>query len=167
MQIKKILGILVVIMILAAFTPLVWAKSEDTVVITFDPDGSIDIDVNLSSWNFSIIYPGDWENSTGAAFTLYNNGSVPMTTEINTTAKTQEGNMFLNESGVAPGTDQYAIFIEDLEFPNYLNTSYRVFDTGLAPLDTKTFDICLLLGTNISANHSWQTTTIYFRGSIT
>ena len=46
MQIKKIYGILVTIIILAGFTPLVWAATEDTVIITFDPDGNIDIDIS-------------------------------------------------------------------------------------------------------------------------
>ena len=168
MHIKKICSILVIVMIIAGFTPLVWAATEDTVIITFDPEGNIAIDISYLSYNFSNVSAGTWANTTGEYFTLYNNGSVPMTTEINTTDKTQEGNMSLNESGVPPGTDEYAIYIEDLSPPGgYLNTSYIVFDQGLNPLDSKTFDICLLLGVNLSANFSWQTTTITFRGSPT
>jgi len=163
---KILFALFITFILIATATPIVLAASEDNVVITFDPNGDIDIDVSLASYNFSSISAGMWANSSGGYFTLYNNGSVPMTTEICTNASTDEGNMSLNESGVAPGTDQYAIYIEDLDLPNYLNTSYFVFDNGLNPVDSKTFDICLLLGTNLSANHSWQTTTIYFRGSI-
>ena len=166
MQLKKIYGILIIVMILAGFTPIVWAATEDTVIITFDPDGNIDIDISYSSYNYSVVPANSWKNTTGGYFTLYNNGSVPMTTQIKTNATTDEADMSLNDSGMPPNTDEYAIFIEDLDLPNYLNTSYFVFDTGLNAIDSKTFDICLLLGTNLSANHSWQTTTIYFRGSI-
>jgi hypothetical protein len=166
MQIKKIYGILVTLIILAGFTPLVWAATEDTVIITFDPDGNIDIDISYSSYNYSTVYANSWANTSTGYFTLYNNGSVPMDTQIRTNASTDETNMALNESGVPPGTDEYAIYIEDLDFPGYLNSSYvGDFDQNLNPLDSKTFDICLLLGVNLSANFSWQTTTIYFQGS--
>ena len=164
---KKIrFSILVSFIMLAATTPLVLAATEDTVIITFNPDGDIDIDVNLSFYNFSSVVSGIWSNTTGGTFTLYNNGTIPMDTEIRTNASTDEGDMDLNESGVPPDTDEYAIFIEGLDFENYVNSSYTIeFDQGLNPSASKTFDICLLLG-SISTNHSWQTTTIYFRGSI-
>ena len=164
---KKIrFSILVTFIMLAATTPLVLAATEDTVIITFDPNGDIDIDVNLSFYNFSSVVSGIWSNTTGGTFTLYNNGTIPMDTEIRTNASTDEGDMDLNESGVPPGIDEYAIFIEGLDFENYVNSSYTIeFDQGLNPSASKTFDICLLLG-SISTNHSWQTTTIYFRGSI-
>ena len=158
--------ILVSLIIIAAASPLVLAASEDTVIITFDPDGDIDIDVNLSFYNFSSVVAGIWSNTTGGTFTLYNNGTIPMDTEIRTNASTDEGDMNLNESAVPPQQDEYAIYIEGLDFENYVNSSYTIdFDQGLNPNDSKTFDICLLMG-NISTNHSWQTTTIYFRGSI-
>ena len=170
MQIKKIYGILITFIILAGFTPLVWAATEDTVIITFDPDGNIDIDISYSSYNYSTVYANTWANTSGGYFTLYNNGSVPMDTEIKTNSTTDpvgSGQMSLNATGVPPSTDEYAIYIEDLDFPGYLTTAYGVdFDQGLNPLDSKTFDICLLLGVNLSANHSWQTSTIYFQGSI-
>jgi hypothetical protein len=90
-----------------------------------------------------------------------------MDTQIKTNATTDEADMSLNDTGMPPGVDEYAIYIEDLDFPGYLNTTYSVeFDQSLAAGDSKTFDICLLLGVNLSANHSWQTTTIYFQGSL-
>ena len=164
---SKILFTLIVTFILiAAAAPIVLAASEDNVVITFDPNGDIDIDISLASYNFSSVIAGMWTNSTGGTFTLYNNGSVPMDTQIKTNATTDETDMSLNASGVAPDTDEYAIYIEDLDFPDYLTTAYGTeFDQGLTSQDSKTFDICLLLGTNLSANFSWQTTTIYFQGS--
>ena len=167
MQFKKIYGILVIIMILAGFTPLVWVATEDSVVITFDPEGNIDIDISYASYNYSTVPANTWKNTTGGYFTLYNNGSVPMDTQIKTNATTDETDMSLNASGVPPSTDEYAIFIEDLDFPGYLTIAYVVeFDQALASGDSRTFDICLLIGVNLSANHSWQTSTIYCQGSV-
>ncbi len=163
---KTVFSILVSLILIVATSPMVLAATEDTVIITFDPDGDIDIDVNLSFYNFSSVVAGIWSNTTGGTFTLYNNGTIPMDTEIRSNASTDEGDMDLNQSGVAPQQDEYAIYIEGLDFENYVNSSYTIeFDQGLNPSDSKTFDIGLLLG-NISTNHSWQTTTIYFRGSI-
>ena len=167
MEIKKIYGILVIVMIMAGFSPLVWAATEDTVIITFDPDGNIDIDISYASYNYSSVPANSWKNTTGGYFTLYNNGSVPMDTQIKTNASTDEVDLFLNASGVPPALDEYALYIEDLDFPDYLTSVYGAeFDQGLNSLDSKTFDICLLIGVNLSANFSWQTTTIYFQGSV-
>jgi hypothetical protein len=162
----KIYSVLITLIILSSFMQIVWAATEDTVIITFDPDGSIDIDINLATYNFSSAVAGTWTNSTGGAFTIYNNGTVPMDTQIRSNASTDEGDMDLNESGIAPRSDEYAIYIIGLDTENYVNSSYTIeFDQSLFPLDSKTFDIGLLMG-NLSANHTWQTTTIFFQGSI-
>jgi len=169
MKFKKIYVVLVTSIIVAAFTPLVLAASEDSVIITFDPNGDIDIDVSLASYAFGGVNANSWRNTTGGTFTLYNNGTVAMDTQIKTNATTDPagaGSMSLNASGVPPGTDKYAIYINGLDVGNYLTTAYSLeFDQGLLPADSKTFDICLRLGTNLSANFSSQTTTIYFQGS--
>jgi hypothetical protein len=166
MKFKKIYVILVTSIFVAAFTPLVLAASEDSVVITFDPNGDIDIDISLASYAFGSIYANQWSNTTGGTFTLYNNGTVAMDTQIKTNATTDSAQMSLNASGVPPGTDKYAIYISGLDVGNYLTTAYSLeFDQGLLPADSKTFDICLRLGTNLSANFTTQTTTIYFQGS--
>jgi len=155
-------------MLIIATSPLVMAATEDSVIITFNPDGDIDIDVNLSSYNFSSIVAGTWGNSTGNNFLLWNNGSVAMNTEIKTNDSTDEGDMALNLSTAPPDLDQYAIYIKDLNTMNqYVNNTYGFYgnySTNLAPDDNDAFDICLFLG-NLSANHTWQTTTIYFQGS--
>ena len=165
---KILFALLTTFILIATTTPIILAVEEDNVVITFDPDGNIDIDISLASYNFSVATAGMWTNSTGGAFTLYNNGSVPMDTQIKTNATTDETDMSLNASGLPPVTDEYAIYIEDLDFPGYLTTGYSVeFDQALASGDSRTFDICLLIGVNLSANHSWQTSTIYFQGSVT
>ena len=165
---KKILLVgIISFIVLIASTPLVFAVTEDTLVITFDPDSDIDIDVSLATYNYSSVTVNAWTNTTGEVFTLYNNGTIPMDTDIRADNETAEGDMQLNESGVVPGTDQFAIYIEDLTSPGYLNQSYVAeFDDDLAPNADTSFDICLLMGTNTSLNHTWQTETIYFRGRI-
>ncbi|KYK27981.1 hypothetical protein AYK20_07635 [Thermoplasmatales archaeon SG8-52-1] len=168
MEIKKINVILVVTIILAAFTPHVLAATTDDLIITFDPDGEIDIDVNISQYDFGSIQANSWTNTSGGTFTLYNNGTVAMDTRIKTNATTDETDMSLNASGVAPAQDEYAIYIEGLDLEQYLLSSYnQEFDQQLLPADSKTFDVCLLIGVNLSANHSQQTTTISFEGSQT
>lgn len=165
-EIKKVNVLLVSTMLLAAFTPIVMAATTDDLIITFNPDGDIDIDVNMSSYNFSSVLANTWSNTTGGTFTLYNNGTVAMDTRIKTNATTDETDMSLNATGTAPQQDEYAIYIEGLDNPQYLESSYNLYlDSALLPQDSKTFDVCLRIGLNLSANHSWQTTTISFEGS--
>ena len=155
-------------MILVAFTPYVLAATEDTVIITFDPQGDIDIDVNISAYNFSGILANTFKETSGGWFLLWNNGTVNMNTEIRTNGSTDEGDMDLNLSTAAPGTDEYSILITGLNtLDQYVNNTYGFYgnySTNLLPNDNDAFDIRLTIGTNLSANHSWQTTTIYFRG---
>jgi len=168
MEIKKIITLLITTMILVAFTPYVLAATEDSIIITFDPDGDIDIDVNNLTYNFSTIQANSYKETSGGWFLLWNNGTVSMNTEIKTNGSTDEGDMKLNLSTAAPGTDEYSILISGLNtFDQYVNTSYSLYgnySTDLLPNDNDAFDIRLTIGTNLSANHSWQTTTIYFRG---
>ena len=81
---------------------------------------------------------------------------------------TDETNMSLNLSSAPPGQDQYAIYIEGLNaMDQYVNSTYALYgfySQNLNPDDNEVFDICLLLG-NLSANHTLQTTTIFFQGS--
>ena len=168
MKIKKIITLLITTMILAAFTPYVLAATEDSVIITFDPYGDIDIDVNLTAYNFTTIAANSFKETSGGYFLLWNNGSMPMNTEIKTNDSTDEGDMKLNLSTAAPSTDQYSIRIIGLNtMDQYVNNTYGFYgnySTNLDPNDNDAFDIRLTIGTNLSANHSWQTTTIYFRG---
>ena len=168
MEIKKVNVLLVTTMIFAAFTPLVMAATEDDLIITFDPDGDIDIDVNISQYDFGSVQANTWTNTTGGTFTLYNNGTVAMDTRVKSNATTDEGDMSLNATGVAPVQDEYAIKITGLDFERFAETAYNLdFDQQLLPQDSKTFDVCLRIGVNLSANHTTQTTTISFEGSQT
>ena len=168
MEINKIFVLIIAAMMLTAITPLVFAASEDSIIITFNPEGDIDIDVNNLTYNFTTIQANSYEETTGGWFLLWNNGTVAMNTEIKTNDSTDEGDMKLNLSTSAPGTDQYSIYISGLNtMDQYVNNTYGFYgnySTNLLPNDNDPFDIRLVIGTNLSANHSYQTTTIYFRG---
>ena len=166
MDVRKICVLILTLMILIAFSPLVLSVSEDSVTIYFDPDGDIDIDVSEVEHNFTAVLANEWSNTTGSTFTLYNNGTVSMNTQAKTNASTDEGDMSLNASGVAPVQDEYAIYIDGLNVSNYIGTAYSEnLGTDMFPAGSNGFDVCLLIGDNLSANHSYQTTTIYFQGT--
>ena len=169
MEIRKIYVILVAVMMLSISVPLVFGATTDNVRIYFDPQGDIDIDVSLASYNFTGFVADNWKNTTSNTFLLWNNGSVSMDTQIQTNDSTDEGQMWLNMSGVSPITNQYAFKTINLgTVDKFLNNTYGAegyYSQNLASNDNDPFDLGLLLGTNITSNWSWQTTTIYFQGS--
>ena len=165
MRSRKIYAFLVSAIVISAITPLVMAATEDNVHITFDPDGQIDIDVSPASYAFGSSQANAWTNSSGSYFTLYNNGTVAMDTQIKSNATTDETTMTLNTAG-NPGQDEYSFNTSGFSNDMWVPTSYGTeSDTSLNPSTSKTFDICLLLGTSLSANHTTQNTTIYFQGT--
>ena len=169
MEIRKIYVGLVVFMMLSISVPLAFGATTDSVEIYFNPDGDIDIDVSLATYNFTSFVAQNWKNSTSNTFILWNNGSVAMDTQIETNDSTDEGQMWLNISGVSPITNQYAFKTINLGTADkFLNNTYGAegyYSQNLASMDNDPFDLGLLLGTNITQNWSWQTTTIYFQGT--
>ena len=168
MENNKLYVFLIAIMILAAFMPITFGATEDSVLITFDPDGNIDIDISHPTYDFGSFVAETWSNSTNSYFTLYNNGTVAMDTDVKSNDTTDEGDMKLNETSSAPGLNEYSIKIIDMDQPDqYVNNTYGhygYYDTALAASGSETFGISLYLGT-ISANHTGQNVTIYFQGS--
>ena len=164
---KKILLVgLISAMLISALTPIVMAATEEGITITFDPSGNIDIDVSPNASDLGTAGANDWTNTTGGTFTLFNNGSTSMDTEIKTNATTDSSDMELDDDGIAIPADNYSLYAEaDLETPGYITISYSFFDTGLAKDGTKNFDLCLKLA-DISQDWDQQQTTVYFRGSI-
>ena len=176
MEFRKVYAILASVLIFAAFiTPMVLAATTDELRITFDPDGDIDIDIDMEDYNITAmigpVLANQWTNTTGSTFTIYNNGTVAMDTQFQSNTSTDSADMALNATGTAPVQDEYAINITGLSngFPQdtYLHVDYGVeFDQSLAPAGgTATFDICLLLGPSLSANHTWQATQINVTGT--
>jgi len=164
---KKIILVgLISAMLVSALTPIVMAVTEEGITITFDPSGNIDIDVSPNSYDFGTAGANDWTNSTGSAFTLYNNGSTSMDTQIKTNATTDSGEMTLDPDGTAIPADNYSLNTSGLDANAWITTAYGAdVDSALEALGSKGFDLCLLLA-DISQDWTQQTTTVYFQGSI-
>jgi hypothetical protein len=138
---------------------------EDSMGITFDPDGVVDIDVSTPEYGFGSVQVGTWENTTGSTFTLYNNGTVPMDTQIKSNATTDSTQMALDTNG-GPGADAYSLYTDGLDSDGYITTAYGGdFDSALSASGSKGFDMCLNIGSSLSSNFTAQRTTIYFQGS--
>jgi hypothetical protein len=165
---KRNFSIIVILLVVFIInSPVIMAASEDTVVITFDPNGDIDIDISLASYAFGGVNANSWRNTTGGTFTLYNNGTVAMDTQIKTNVTTDEGNLSLDPDG-NPSTDKFSIETNGFDYDGFIPTTYSTtFDEALAPNDLKNFDLHLCLGVNLTYNFSSQTITIYFQGTVT
>lgn len=162
---KIVLICLISAMWITTLTPIVLAD-ETSISITFDPDGSVDIDVTPKSYAFGVIQAGDWKNTTGSTFTIYNNGTIAMDTQIKSNASTDSTQMTLDIDG-NPGTDAYSIFTDNLDTDGYITTAYGAdFDSALLGGGSKGFDLHLNIGDYLSSNFTTQTTTIYLQGSI-
>jgi len=164
---KKILLVgLISAMLVSALTPIVMAATEEGITITFDPSGNIDIDVSPNSYDFGAAGANSWTNSTGSTFTLYNNGSTAMDTQIKTNATTNSGNMTLDPDGVSIPMDNYSLNTTGLDTDAWITASYGAdVDSSLAALGSKGFDLNLRLA-DISEDWGEDTTTVYFQGSI-
>ncbi|MCX6665862.1 MAG: hypothetical protein NT038_07395 [Euryarchaeota archaeon] len=162
---KNILMVfLVMSMWISTLTPLVLAD-ETSISITFDPNGTVDIDVTPRSSAFGAILIGSWVNTTGSTFTLYNNGTVAMNTQIKSNATTDSTQLTLDTNG-NPGADAYSLYTSGLDTNGYITAVYGGdFDTAIAAGGNKGFDLCLNMGSSLSSNFTLQTTTIYLQGT--
>lgn len=170
-QIKKTLGIfLVTTMLIAAITPLVYAAHSDTIVVTFDPSGDIDLEVWPATANFTAVTFDtgvNWptEGGTDTSYTLYNNGSQAADIYIFSNTTTDSADMSLEDVPGNIGTDEYCLNVtgSDAQQITGSNVSWSgVLNGGEA---TRTFGINLLLGDG-TADFGWQTTTINITGTL-
>jgi len=162
-------NILVFIFIVATsivlLIPLVWAN-ETSISVTFDPDATIYIDITPKTYDFGSVQAGQWENSTGSTFTLYNNGTIPIDTQIKTNATTDSSQLTLDADG-SPTTDAYSFRTSGLDSDQYITTGYAGdVDTALGGGASKGFDLSFNLGDSLTQNFSTQRTTIYLLGSL-
>ena len=167
MNMKKILlAGLISAMLVSALTSIAMAATEEGITITFDPSGNIDIDVGPNSYDFGTANANSWTNSTGSTFTLYNNGTTSMDTQIKTNTTTNSGNMTLDPDGVSIAMDNYSLNTTGLDTDAWITSSYGAdVDSALAALGSTSFDLCLKLA-DISQDWGLETTTVYFQGSI-
>jgi hypothetical protein len=173
MRIKKILTIALVISILsiASFSPIsitVLAGTTETITIEFDPQGNISVDVNPETYNFSTFWSYSNESTTSTYFTLWNNGSVDMQTDIQIT--TSPSALDVDESDVPTADDEYALYLiggTASGINNWVQENATIqLDSLLDIAGTESFGFTLYMS-NITSNHSWQTIVTTLTGSST
>ena len=168
-KIKKTLIIpLIFVVIVAVATPMTFA---DHVTVTFNPSGTVDIDVNQSSANFSTVTFGSRNNrptdlDTDTSFTVYNNGTAAAQVFIFSNASTDSGDMSLNSGGGGPANDEYNINVTGSDAQVITSSSTSWIDPLAAGGGAVTFGLILDVGTG-SSNFDWQTTRINVTGVVT
>ena len=160
---KIMLAVLISMIWITTLTPVVFAATEASIKVDFDPSGVIDIAVSPKYYDFGSITAGAWKNSTGTLFTIFNNGTSPMDTEFKSNA-TSSGGMDLDNDG-APAADDYSLYgAASLDTPSYITNNYAQLDDAIPAGDHQHFDLCLNMGSSITVNWTAQTTTVYLQG---
>jgi hypothetical protein len=167
-KIKKLLlsSFVTILIFLAIATPVVIGENS-TINVTFDPQGSVTLDVTPATLNFSTVDANGNEESS-SAFTLYNNGTISMNTTADTNSTTDTKELTLDEDG-SPIEDYFSLqFTDCASFEGddaYITDAGMTLNKTLTPAtQSGTFKVTIHLG-DISANHSWQATTINFTGA--
>lgn len=166
---NKIIILLIGVMLVTAITPVVLAASQANIAVTFDPTGTIDLDVSPDDASFGSVvfestnnYPT--EGGLDTSYTLYNNGTVAADVYIFSNTTTDSGQMTLDDDGAAIPVDGYSLDVtgSDAQYITHSNTSWV---NALAASGTVTFGLNLDLG---SGSQDWtsQTTRINITGTI-
>ncbi|UCD14081.1 MAG: hypothetical protein JSW60_01310 [Thermoplasmatales archaeon] len=169
MRIKKIFVLLVSVMFITAITPVVLAATNDKITVTFDPQGSIDLDVwpetaNFSTVTFSTEQNWPQEGATDTTYTLYNNGTVAADVYIFANTTTDSGDMTLNNTG-SPSQDEYCLNVTGSNAQQITNTNTSWVNSLAGGGGTVTFGVNLELGSG-STDFGWQKTRINITGAL-
>ena len=173
MEKEKILviGLVIVMMFFATFTPIskiVLADTNDTVDIIFQIKGNMTIDVSPNSYNFSVVWANTMKNTSVTEFTIWNNGSVnDLAIDVRITTAPSNPALNCSVNGPPSITNSYALLglKGTVAFtPWYKDSGYVALHNSLNNTDPKTFGLRLYAG-NVSVNTSWETMTITYRGS--
>ena len=161
---KFLLAGVLVTMLGVAISPLVMAATEDTLIVTFNPSGAVDIAIAPATYDFGSLTGGANQATTGDYITIWNNGTVFMDVQAKSNASTL--NLTLDTDG-SPSLDFFSINFNEANSTGYCTAAYGTeFWTNVGPSgDTRSFDFTLYLG-SISTDHPEQNTTITFQGSI-
>ncbi len=160
-----IIAFLIVTIFLSTFMLPISIAADDTIHVTFDPTGSVSLDVSPQTLNFSTVTANGNEES-GTTFTLYNNGTIAMQTDCDTNATTDEGDLTLDADG-SPTEDTYSLRFTSTTMDGddaYITDAGVTLDNSLSASGSDTFKITIYLGP-ISTDHGWQTTTVNFTGT--
>jgi hypothetical protein len=164
---KLLLSSFVITLIFIAVASPIVIGVDDTVVITFDPTGSVTLATKPTTLDCGTPANGS-EDESATAITLYNNGSAPMTTSIDTNATTESGNLTLDPDGGTIIEDYYSVQITTSscsEGTQYFTDTLTAYNDTLPPDDSTTFKITVWVG-DISENFNQERTTLNFTGTL-
>jgi hypothetical protein len=159
---KIMLAFLISMIWITTLTPMVLAATEASIHVTFDPSGAVIVDVMPKSYAFGSVPANEWKNTTNNYFTLYNNGTVAMTTQIYTNGSTDSAEM--NYQAGNPGTDKYAFSTHGFTSNTWIPTAYGGSIQTVNAASNMNFGLDLKLGI-INTNFTLQTTNVYIKGT--
>ena len=168
---NKILILLIGAMLVTAITPVVLAASQANIAVTFDPTGTIDLDVSPDDASFgSVVFESanNWPTEGGAvdSYTLYNNGTVAADVYIFSNTTTDSAQMTLDDDGASIPIDGYSLDVTGTSSQQITHTNASWIDNLAADATgVVTFGLNLNLG---SGSQDWtsQTTRINITGTI-
>ncbi len=169
-QIKNKLAIsLVVAMLIAAISPIVFADA-DPITVTFNPTGTVAIDVYNETATFgSVVFSSanNWPtegSQDDTSYTVYNNGTIGADVYIFSNTTTDSDQMTLDIDGNDIPVDGYSLDIVGSNAKQITNVNDTWID-NLAASDTVTFGINLDLGAG-SQDWTSQTTRINITATV-
>jgi len=168
---NKIIILLVGTMLVTAITPIALAASQANITVTFDPTGTIDLDVSPDAASFGSVFfesADNWPtgNVTNTSYTLYNNGTVAADVHIFSNTTTDSAQMTLDDDGASIAVDGYSLDVTGSEAQQITATNASWIDNLAADATGfVTFGLNLDLG---SGSQDWdaQTTRINITGTI-
>jgi len=162
---KRCECIFLILLIVLTFTlPMVLGATSDSIYVTFDPTGTIDIDLAPAGADIGSVTADSSKGTATDEFTLYNNGSVGADTQIEANATTDSGELTLDPDG-SPETNYFSLEVTGTAPNQYITADPVNWQQDLAPGDSVTFGIKVYLG-QISADYGQQKVTINVTGSI-
>ena len=165
---KLLLAGIVVMLVLAVATPQITMAADDTILVTFDPSGSVSLDVAPEFLNFSTVTANSNEES-GTTFTIWNNGTIAMKTDCETNYSTDEGDLDCYGDGT-PGYNNFSLRFTSTTmdgnnaYISNTSASRTNLDLSLLATGSETFKISIYLG-YLYDDYGWQTTLVNFTGS--
>ena len=133
--------------------------ASNIIMVTFDPDGNVSLDVYPNTQAFGTVYIG-FSNYTTAntKFTLYNNGTGPVDTTAEVTGTA--ANMVLQDYAGVYGSNTYGLRILQGTATNstwIVSSEYRILSNDTTGGGgTATFGMQLMTGPTMSSNWTTQ-----------
>ena len=167
MKIEKLflIGFVVMLLLMAFMSPQV-ILADESITVTFDPQGSVIGDVAPNSYDYAGVTMGGSEAS--GDFTLWNNGTIQMDTDVETNVTTADMECDGDGVGGSLAEDFFALQFTDTAFAGddaYISNnsgSPTLLSTGLSGDHTYgTFKITIHID-SASADHDAQSTWVNF-----